>query len=249
MFLKFVSIVFTLLIVFVQLPETAFAEDGMPYEGEFTPVQEKTIYFPQFKPVQSVANEDYMLFRIEGKVVLIDDCLRVVYGNKSYLLIWPGWYTFDIISRDIVVTHPRTGSLVARFKLGDTLSLSGGELEERPIVLKYIIPAQCGGPYFAVGDIEAVQPKYNSFKPEIYTSKPVTPEKQFFEPKRFYNPDNQSPKKPDKEVSRPYKTYNKHYKALHQSGKSRQKPVKQISKPSNKTDNTDDKKFEESILK
>jgi hypothetical protein len=249
---SFTSLFFALLIVFVRLPATAHAEDGMAHEVEGT-TWEKTIYFPQFQPVQSVYNEDYMLFRIVGKLALSDECLRIVLGNRSYLLIWPGWYAFDIINRDIVVTVLRTGSVVAQLKLGDTLSLSGGELEDRPVGLKYTIPGQCQGPYWAVGDIGSVQTKKDPFNSEKHTSKsenkPFKTEKHLKDSKRFSYHINQLVGKPDKEPSKSNKEFNRSAKALQKSGKAPQKPVMDINKPSKRIDNIDDKELEDSIVK
>lgn len=231
---RFASLFFAFLIV----PATAYAEEGMAHESEGT-AREKTIYFPQFQPVQTVYNEDYMLFRIVGKLALSDECLRIVLGDRSYLLIWPGWYAFDIINRDIVLTHLRTGSVVAQFKLGDTLSLSGGELEDRPFGLKYSIPSQCKGPYLAVGEIESVQSKNKSFKSE----------KHLKASKRFSYHINQWLDKQDKEPSNSNKEFNMPVKEQQKSGKAPQKPVKDIYKPSKKLGNIDDKQLEESIPK
>lgn len=161
------------------MPTLADAEDGMEEERVS---REKTIYFPQFHPVQSVNNEVYMVYQLQGKLALSDECLRVVSGEKGYLLIWPGWYTFDIVSRDIVISNLRTGAVVAQLKLGDTISMSGGELEDRPFNLKYAIPGACKGPYWAVGDIESVKaevpPKPEAAANEQPREQAIIPQKQ-----------------------------------------------------------------------
>ena len=183
----------------------------MAHEGETTMAREKTIYFPQFQPVQSVVNEPYTIYTLQGKLTLSDECLRIVSGDKAYLLIWPGWYTFDIIGRDIVVTHLRTGSVVAQLKLGNTVALSGGELADRPFDLQYSIPDQCQGPYWAVGDIEPTpvrpekQPTAGYYRQDraqgvAEPAKPVKPAKPQVLPKTVTS---HAGKVPDKALPRP----------------------------------------------
>lgn len=171
--------------MFLLMPVLASAEDGMVEERIS---REKTIYFPQFHPVQSVNNETYMVYQLQGKLALSDECLRVVSGERSYLLIWPGWYTFDIVSRDIVISNLRTGAVVAQLKLGDTISMNGGELEDRPFNLKYAIPGACKGPYWAVGDIESaraeVQPKPAETSAEQPREQAIIPQKQTIKKER-----------------------------------------------------------------
>ncbi len=197
---KCVSLIGVLLTVIVLFPATVYAEDGMAHEGEAM-VREKTIYFPQFQPVQSVVNEPYTIERLQGKLVLSDECLRIVFGSKAYLLIWPGWYTFDIIGQDIVVTHLRTGSVVAQLKIGSTVALSGGELEDRPFDLQYAIPELCKGPYLAVGEIEPTlampekQPTAGFYRPN--QTKPLAePSKPKILPRVVYSRPSQGTRKP-----------------------------------------------------
>lgn len=231
---RFVSILFALLI----MPATAHAEQSVMHLVEEAS-REKTIYFPQFQPVQTVYNEDYMLFRIVGQLTLSDECLRINLGYRSYLLIWPGWYAFDIISHDIVLTHLRTGSVVAQFKLGETLSLSGAELEFRPVGLKYTIPDQCQGPYWAVGEIEPLQLDNKSLKPE----------KHLKDSKRFSYSISQGHDKTDKEPSKSNKGLNRPVNEHQKPGKTPQKAANDINKPSKQAGDLEDKQIEESIPK
>ena len=147
-------LIFWLLVGFLQNTAIVYAEDGIKQDGI---TKNKTVYFPQFQPFQSIKNETYLLYGIVGKLTLRDECLRVVSREREYLLIWPSWYEFGISGRDIVVTHLHTGSVIARFKIGDMVNFSGAELENNPIALQYAIPDQCEGPYWAVGDIESVK--------------------------------------------------------------------------------------------
>lgn len=153
-------LIFWLLVGFLQNIVIVYAEDGIKQDKM---TKSKTVYFPQFQPFQSIKNETYLLYGIVGKLTLRDECLRVVSKEGEYLLIWPSWYEFGIAGRDIVVTHLHTGSVTARFKIGDVVNFSGAELENNPIALQYAIPDQCEGPYWAVGDIESVK-----------TEKPIT---------------------------------------------------------------------------
>jgi hypothetical protein len=188
---RFKAFFIALLAAVMFVPTTSCADEGI--------AKEKTIYLPQFQPVQSVMNETDMLYTIVGKLTLSEECLRIVYGEKSYLLIWPGWYIFDSVSRKIVVSNLRTGAVVAQFKIGDKLSLSGGELENRPFGLKYSIPEQCLGPYWAVGDIESTKsgmhPKKTYTTPNQEREKPITFPNKINFPRRGLKKTTRQPKK------------------------------------------------------
>lgn len=119
--------------------------------------QKRSVYFPQFQMFQTVKNEDQLIYDIRGRLEFVDECLRVVAGQQSYLLIWPGWYDFTVAGREIVVNKTASGVPVARLKIGDMVSFSGAELAYYPIMLQFGIPDSCLGPYWAVGDITSVK--------------------------------------------------------------------------------------------
>jgi hypothetical protein len=139
--------------VLLQTPALVLAEQSLEQEKS---VSLKSVYFPQFQLFQTVKNETDMLYEVTGQLVLKDECLRVVSGSREFLLIWPGWYEFDVAGREIAVKHLQKGFMVAKVKVGDTIRFSGAELENNPINLQFAIPDQCPGPYWAVGEIESV---------------------------------------------------------------------------------------------
>lgn len=240
--LKFISCRFTsfaalLLAIIMSIPVPVFAEDGY---GDHEPTvvtttaREKTIYFPQFQPVQSVNNEAYMINQTVGKLALSDECLRVVSGERGFLLIWPGWYTFDIVSRDIVISNLRTGAVVGQLRIGDTVTLTGGELEDRPVGLKYIIPDQCKGPYWAVGDIQSARSEPPPKK--AYAAPAPEPEKpQVAPPKKPSYAERERPEKPVK--------YQKKYVP------SAREPKKTVRLPKPAIDLENDPEFEKSMVR
>ncbi|CAG7856387.1 hypothetical protein MCAMS1_00841 [biofilm metagenome] len=216
----FISFGFVLIATAMLMSFSAYAAEG--FEEVERPAREKTIYFPQFHPVQSVNNEAYMVYQLEGKLALSDECLRVVVGDRGYLLVWPGWYTFDIVSRDIVISNLRTGAVVAQLKIGDTVSLGGGELEDRPFNLKYAIPETCKGPYWAVGDIQTIR---NAIQPKPFTPHPYQGhDKPVVSPKKFSNP---APEKHDVSHQKPDNTAHAKPTSPHQKP---DKPVQEVKK-------------------
>ncbi|MBK8815825.1 MAG: hypothetical protein IPN42_10135 [Methylococcaceae bacterium] len=143
---------FSLFVVFLHLSALVLAEESIVQEKA---ISNKSVYFPQFKLFQTVKDETDMLYEIAGKLILKNECLRVVSGSREYLVIWPGWYEFDVIGREIAVKHLQKGFMVG-LKVGDTVKFSGAELENNPINLQFAIPDQCPGPYWAVGEIVSV---------------------------------------------------------------------------------------------
>lgn len=141
-----------LLVKSLCIPAVVYAEEGIEHENA---AKTKTVYFPQFQLFQTVKNETDLLYEITGQLVLQDECLRIVSGEREYLIIWPGWFDFNVTDREIIVRHIHTGSVIAQLKVGDKVRFSGAELENNPINLQYAVPEQCNGPYWAVGEIEA----------------------------------------------------------------------------------------------
>jgi hypothetical protein len=202
---SYAFIIVSLLIGFLQTPVRAYAEDGLEHENV---TQQKTVYFPQFQLFETVKNEDYMLYGIVGKLVLRDECLRVMAGEREYLLIWPGWYEFSIAGREIVVRHLHTGATIAHLKMGDTVSFSGAELENNPVNLQYAIPDQCVGPFWAVGDIESVK-----------AEKPI---------KKYKFQANKEPVKAVKKVNKEVKKINKPQQAKKDTNNEARKEFKKL---------------------
>ena len=115
------------------------------------------IFFPQSKPPGRIENESYMMARNVGKLILKDGCLRLKNSEENYLLIWPSWFSFEIVNRFIHFKYTRLDKTLARVKLGDTISLAGGVADHKPHNLQQPMPKQCKGPYWMVGDIELVK--------------------------------------------------------------------------------------------
>ena len=171
--LQFAHFIISFLIVVSALPANALEEPetGEQMENEVVVYEPKrnTVYFPQFQLFETVKHEVEMSDNISGRLELVDECLRVVTGQGSFLIIWPGWYDFAVSGREIMVSKINTGSEVASLKVGNRISLSGAELVYSPIALQYKVPDQCLGPYWAVGEIDSVKAEY----PAVTESRPV----------------------------------------------------------------------------
>jgi hypothetical protein len=115
------------------------------------------IFFPQSKPPERIENESYMMSRNTGKLILKDGCLRLENSEESYLLIWPGWFSFEIVNRLIHFRYTRLGKTLTRVKPRDTITIAGGAVDDRPYNTQQPIPKQCKGPYWMVGDIKLVK--------------------------------------------------------------------------------------------
>ncbi len=108
---------------------------------------------PILKPTPQVVATRYTAMMI-GKLVLVDDCLRVnsIYSNESELLIWPP--DFDVrMNNDAIEIVDRTVAKRAVWRIGEVVTLGGGEVYrindgERPL-----FSANCLGPYWIVGDV------------------------------------------------------------------------------------------------
>lgn len=102
-------------------------------------------------PQQINAPNSFMEALVEGKLVLINGCLRIndTYGN-SYLLIWrPGFSTH--MDQGIVQIIDSMGEVVA--SVGDFVAIGGGE-NPTPTYLGLAepLPNDCLGPYWLVGE-------------------------------------------------------------------------------------------------
>lgn len=106
-----------------------------------------TIFFPQQKPVNG--ERASMTAELIGKLVLVDNCLRVnaMYFDASYLLIWPPDFKLDIENNVIQVING-TGQVIAR--INDEINTGGGEVPDSHVPQE--IRDTCPGPYFEVGE-------------------------------------------------------------------------------------------------
>jgi hypothetical protein len=111
------------------------------------------IFFPQTIPPKSAENESSMMALITGKLILENGCLRLENSVDSRLIIWPGWYSFDVEGEVISVIYTQLATTVARLKLGGTVTLGGGEVPYQPNGLLHPIPKNCPGPYWMAGEV------------------------------------------------------------------------------------------------
>jgi hypothetical protein len=135
---------------------------ALPIADEYFVAEEEprknTVYFPQFQMFETVKNEAEMIDEISGRLDLVDECLRVVNKQGTFLIIWPAWYDFAVSGREIVVNKINSGDEVTRLKTGDKITLSGAELIKYPLTaLQFKIPDSCLGPFWAVGEIQSVK--------------------------------------------------------------------------------------------
>jgi hypothetical protein len=112
----------------------------------------ETIFFPRQKKTEG--ERAVMDGEIDGTLVLVDNCIRIVRddANISYLLIWPP--DFDIsIENDAIAILNESGEIVAH--IGDMVHIGGGGINSLIMLDKYIqeqVPPQCTGSYWVVGD-------------------------------------------------------------------------------------------------
>lgn len=111
-----------------------------------TPVA--SLFFPQ----QTLTNppNDVMNALLIGKLIVRDDCLRVINeGGISYLVIWPSDATLQI-TNDVIEILDQNGQPIAQ--VGGRVELGGGE--SSIFQLREPIPESCSGPYWVVGKID-----------------------------------------------------------------------------------------------
>jgi hypothetical protein len=140
-----------LFIAFLLIPSTSF-----PQKRNIRP--NLNIFFPQLPPPKAVEDEKIMLALNRGKLILKNGCLRLYTGaTESSLLIWPGWFSFDVEDGVIYVMYTRLGITVARMRIGDTITVVGGGFDSRATDLIQPIPKACVGPYWLAGGIDSIQ--------------------------------------------------------------------------------------------
>ena len=109
------------------------------------------VAFPRQEPVEGIRVT--MAAELIGDLVLVDGCLRVnsIYGEVSYLLIWPPEFTLRAEDDESQVLDG-DGQVMAR--VGQEVYVGGGEgsAASMPGCVREQLPAACTGPYWIVGD-------------------------------------------------------------------------------------------------
>ena len=96
------------------------------------------------------------LAELVGQLELVDGCLRVQssYGPESLLLAWPADITATVSGETVQVTD-LLQNRHATWRIGDTVTMGGGELPSLDESVHPVGPASCPGPYWVVGSVEA----------------------------------------------------------------------------------------------
>jgi hypothetical protein len=113
------------------------------------------VAFPRQGPVEGL--RVVMQAEMVGQLVLVDGCLRLesIYGDTSYLPVWPPEFALRSEDEEIQVLDG-TGQVVAR--VGEEIFMGGGE-GSASVMAKCVrqqLPVTCTGPYWIVG--EGVRP-------------------------------------------------------------------------------------------
>jgi hypothetical protein len=104
-----------------------------------------------------------MAAELIGKLTLVDGCLRVdsIYGQASYLTVWPPEYALRAVDAEIQVVDG-SGQVVARTNQEVYMSGGEGSAAAMPDCVREQLPAGCGGPYWIVGDTVRPNLQYDS---------------------------------------------------------------------------------------
>lgn len=115
------------------------------------PLDIPDIAFPRQEPVDGL--KEVMEAELVGNLVLSDGCLRIesLYGNESYLPIWPSEFTVKL-ENDVPVILDGDKKVVGR--VGDEIYMGGGEASENalPACVREQMPAAFRGKYWVVGE-------------------------------------------------------------------------------------------------
>ena len=119
-------------------------------------LSEPIVFFPQ-RPLPVSKEDAYNtpLSRDIGRVVLKNSCLRL-YEPGSYpssLLVWPGYYVFEIKKRNIIISDIYTGKQIIKLKLNDKVIVSGSWSKDAGTLVRPLAKG-CKGPYWSVGGVE-----------------------------------------------------------------------------------------------
>ncbi len=91
-----------------------------------------------------------MVARLDGELIEVDGCLRV----DLYALVWPPDHKMTIEDGQVRVVSGLVSGKRREviLKIGEMVTLSGGIVPSLDDQLKLTIPANCSGPYWAVGN-------------------------------------------------------------------------------------------------
>ena len=114
-----------------------------------TPVP--AFFFPQLRARSAM----FMTALLQGRLVMVNGCLRVVTSNdmQGNLILWQPDY-FPTLKESGIEILNRDGLVVAR--VGEPISLGGGGVpisEDTTRQLRIPIPSTCAGPYFLMGSV------------------------------------------------------------------------------------------------
>jgi Bacterial SH3 domain len=95
--------------------------------------------------------------QLTGRLVLVGDCLRVQNSNvpgESLLLVFPPGFTGSV-SKTTVLVSDFQDKKEFTWRLGDIVTLAGGNVPTLDPTLQELLPPDCQGPYWVVGGISA----------------------------------------------------------------------------------------------
>jgi len=95
--------------------------------------------------------------QLTGQLVLVGDCLRVqsqAVAGESLLLVFPPGLTASL-GRGTVLVSDFQDKKEFNWRLGDIVTLAGGNVAQLDPVLQQHVPAGCAAPYWVVGGIAA----------------------------------------------------------------------------------------------
>lgn len=125
------------------------------------PMEFPNIAFPRQEPVEGP--RETMAAELVGDLVLNDGCLRIesLYGDESYLPIWPPEFTVGL-EGEVPVVLDGQGDIAGR--VGDEIYMGGGEASENalPACVREQMPEDCGGKVWVVGDGVRLNLKFDS---------------------------------------------------------------------------------------
>ena len=108
-----------------------------------------TVHFPQLR----TRGEPFMEALLQGKLAVIEGCLRVTGSGSSHLVIWQPDFLVNN-NEGVIEILDRSGEVVAR--VGEEIRIGGGEVpltEKLKQLLREPLPEQCRGPYWSMGEL------------------------------------------------------------------------------------------------